>query len=253
MAKASRPLFSESASGSLGGLTYSSHRGTNVIKRKCSPKRPSTASQLFHQQLMTQISQAWSGLSADQRHQWDSLSSNNKSGYTVFSERNYIRSMAYGYFNLLSDPVVCYFGNDWFYDWFYDMDGVYFDSGFWMNRPWFIESRISFANYEGKKLSPKQCKTSRIIPVFPPDITNVFSPVYEGFAILYFRFIDGQSGCVTDWQRREFSITDLSEMLVSIGGDTDVKSLIELRDIRRQDSERLLQLHQAELPATESI
>jgi len=253
MAKTVRPLNSVAASGSLGGLTYSAHRGTNIVKKKSAPVKPHTSKQLFNQQLMTQISQAWQSLSADQRHMWDLLSSNNKSGYSIFSERNYIRSMAYSFFNLLAVPVNSVLPSGFLFDWYFSMDDVYVDSGFYINRPWFCEARVMFGTYEGRKLTPKQCRTTNIFRAFPPDIISVFSQTLPGAAVLHYRFIDGQSGCTSSWTQLNFIIDPELSQLFKIGDLDNVYSIEQLRVSRSADTERLLQLYPDELSSIESI
>jgi len=71
MATVSSPLHSEAAIGSLGDVTFSRHKGTNVARRRPMPTNPQTLRQLAVRAQHTTTARAWAGLDQAERNAWD--------------------------------------------------------------------------------------------------------------------------------------------------------------------------------------
>jgi hypothetical protein len=70
MATVSRPFGADAAKGSVGGVTATVYRGTNVVKRRPYPRNPKSARQLVVRAFHTTCSRAWSALTDAQRLSW---------------------------------------------------------------------------------------------------------------------------------------------------------------------------------------
>ena len=71
MATVKNPLQSESAIGSLGGITFGVHKMTNVARSRSNPTNPRSARQLVVRADQTTAARAWSGLTQGQRESWN--------------------------------------------------------------------------------------------------------------------------------------------------------------------------------------
>lgn len=72
MAKLSGPLFSESATGSIGGcLTYDSHRGVPVVRRRGTTAQPRSHAQLAARSRFARLQRMWAAKAQDERAAWD--------------------------------------------------------------------------------------------------------------------------------------------------------------------------------------
>ena len=71
MAKSAGPLFSERASGSVGrSLTYDTHRGMPIVRRRGTTAQPRSAAQLAARGRFAQLTRSWRGLTDAQRAAW---------------------------------------------------------------------------------------------------------------------------------------------------------------------------------------
>lgn len=74
MAIVKGPAFSLAASGNVGAICYSTHRGLQIVKSAWTGTVPNTTKQVVQQGYMTTVSQAWGGtLDADDRLTWTNL------------------------------------------------------------------------------------------------------------------------------------------------------------------------------------
>ena len=87
MAKTTAPLLSERASGSIGGsLTYDTHRGIPVVRRRGSTAQPRTKAQLRARGRFARLTKAWRALTASQRAQWNTWAAANEPNEEHFYE-----------------------------------------------------------------------------------------------------------------------------------------------------------------------
>jgi len=70
MATAKIPFGAEAARGSVGQITATVYRGTNVLKRRPYPSNPKTARQLVVRAWQTTVSRTWAALSDANRLSW---------------------------------------------------------------------------------------------------------------------------------------------------------------------------------------
>lgn len=70
MATVQSPLQSAAAKGSVGEVTYSVYRSTNVARKRSYPSQPRTIRQLQIRAFLTTSSRAWAALTANQRDAW---------------------------------------------------------------------------------------------------------------------------------------------------------------------------------------
>lgn len=86
MAKITYGGLITSASGSMGGTVFSRNRYGPYIRRRAIPVNPDTSYQMEIRAILSAISQAWRGLTDDQRLQWRTWAANNPvtdtEGYT---------------------------------------------------------------------------------------------------------------------------------------------------------------------------
>lgn len=79
MAKSAGPLFSERASGSFGGsLTFDTHRGMPIVRRRATTAQPRSAAQLAARARFAHLTRSWRDLTSTQRGHWDVWAANNE-------------------------------------------------------------------------------------------------------------------------------------------------------------------------------
>lgn len=72
MAKLSGALHSESASGSIGGcLTYDTHRGIPVVRRRATTAQPRSPAQLAARSRFARLQRMWAAKAEHERAAWD--------------------------------------------------------------------------------------------------------------------------------------------------------------------------------------
>jgi len=94
MAKLLDPLHSQSASGTFDGLSYSTHRGINTVRRHTSTNKQPTAKQAKMRALYASASGAWSTSSDAVKKSWREYSKHRYIGPISFLNRPYDHYMA---------------------------------------------------------------------------------------------------------------------------------------------------------------
>lgn len=104
MAKVLNPAGSNEARGSIGGIIFNNHRGSNVVRCKKAPVKSKTINQNKATSLFSDISKSWQLLTNHQREAWNTFANthrttdwtgNNKklSGYNSYCAHSYVASM----------------------------------------------------------------------------------------------------------------------------------------------------------------
>jgi len=70
MAKVKDPLFSSDARGKVGGIVFSKAKQGSTVRIRTNPSQPQTADQLLVRGYLSQASQNWAALTAQQRTDW---------------------------------------------------------------------------------------------------------------------------------------------------------------------------------------
>lgn len=77
MAKLTGPLHSVEARGKMGGLIYNTWRGISYVKAFSSPNQPNTVLQQLAKQLLASLAAAWQSVSSANRSLWSIYAQNN--------------------------------------------------------------------------------------------------------------------------------------------------------------------------------
>jgi hypothetical protein len=87
VAKTAGPLLSERASGSIGGsLTFDTHRGMPIVRRRGTTAQPRSSAQLRARSRFARLTRAWRDLSHSHRAQWDIWAAANEPNEEHFYE-----------------------------------------------------------------------------------------------------------------------------------------------------------------------
>ena len=93
MARATGPLLSLDASGSIAGaVTFSKWKGRNYVRQLVIPKNPKSAKQLGVRAMMKYLAQIWASIGAVPKASWDDLAAaKNISPFNAFTGENLAR------------------------------------------------------------------------------------------------------------------------------------------------------------------
>lgn len=95
MPKVTGPLFSLRASGTLkGALTFGTQSGLNVVRARITPRDPRTIAQVSQRARVADIADAWHGMTAGDRADWQAAASTNQmNGYAYFVRQYHLQDV----------------------------------------------------------------------------------------------------------------------------------------------------------------
>lgn len=116
MAKIKLGALAQDVRGSIAGNTFARNKGGSYVRQKSSPTQPRTVRQMEQRAILSNVSQAWRGLSEELRNAWNVYAANNPvtnvfgdaillSGHGAFVQINALR-LTIGLAQITTPPLT---------------------------------------------------------------------------------------------------------------------------------------------------